>query len=171
MDEAPFLRAGVFESESAADSAVVDLLEAGFSKDKISVVSSQPVVHHSEHPDVAAVTPSGSHTRTSILLGGVIGSALGVLVALLNGSGSGWSWFTMIGVLVAATAIGTLVGGFIGAMMSRGFEPEIADFHDQAMAPDQYLVAVDVGSSEARSESAESVIGNAGAAPMPLSKG
>jgi hypothetical protein len=171
MNETLPMRAGVFENEPAADRAVVDLLAAGFSKDKISVVSSRPIAHQLQHPDITAVTPSGSHTRMSALLGGAIGSLLGVLAAFWGGSGTGWTWLMIAGVLVAATAIGMLVGGFIGAMMSRGFEPGIADFHDQAMKPEQYLVAVEVDSVEARLESAEAAIEGAGAAPMPLSKG
>jgi hypothetical protein len=61
--------------------------------------------------------------------------------------------------------------GFVGAMMTRGFEPEIADFYDQALTKGQYLVAVEDVAEGPSMDSAEAVFQSAGATPMAMSKG
>lgn len=171
MNDALPIRVGVFDSEPAADRAVAGLLAAGFSKDKISVVSSRPAVHHVEHEDVASVAPSGSHTGGAIALGGTIGSVLGGLATVVGVAATGGIGLIVVGPLLAAAAAGGVAGGFVGAMMTRGFEPAIADFYDQALSKGQYLVAVEDGAEGPRLDSADAVFEHAGAMPMAMSKG
>jgi len=171
MNHALPIRAGVFESEPAADRAVASLLEAGFSKDQISVVSSRPVPHHVEHEDVATIAPSGAHTGEAVVVGGTIGSVLGGLAAVVGVAATGGMGLMVVGPLLAAATAGGVAGGFVGAMMTRGFEPEIADFYDQAMSRGQYLVAVEDGSAGPRLDSADAVFDRAGALSMPMRKG
>jgi len=165
------IRAGVFENEPAADRAVVGLLAAGFAKENISVVSSRPVVHHAEYADVAAVAPSGSHTEGAVALGGTIGSVLGGLAAIAGIAATGGIGLVVVGPLLAAAAAGGVAGGFVGAMMTRGFEPGIADFYDQALSRGQYLVAVEDRAAGPHMDSADAVFERAGALSMAMPKG
>lgn len=165
------IRAGVFESEPAADRAVAGLLAAGFSKDSISVVSSRPVEHHVEHEDVVGVPPSGSHTAGAVVLGGTIGSVLGGLATVVGVAATGGIGLIVVGPLFAAAAAGGVAGGFVGAMMTRGFEPEIADFYDQALTKGQYLVAVEDVAEGPQLDTADAVFERAGATPMAMRKG
>lgn len=171
MKHALSIRAGIFESEPAADRAVVGLLEAGFPRERISVVSTRPVPHHAEHEDVMSVAPSGAHTRSAVALGGSIGSVLGGVAALVGVAVSGGMGLFVLGPLLAGAAAGGVGGGFVGAMMTRGFEPAIADFYDQALSRGQYLVAVEDGAAGPPLGSAEGVFERAGATPLPLRKG
>jgi hypothetical protein len=165
------IRAGIFETEPAADRAVAGLIAAGFSKEKISVVSSRPVEQPVEHEDVVTVEPSGSHTGGAVVLGGSIGTVLGGLATVVGVAATGGIGLVVVGPLLAAAAAGGVAGGFVGAMMSRGFEPEIADFYDQALSKGQYLVAVEDVAEGPGLESAEAVFESAGATPMAMGKG
>lgn len=171
MNHPPSIRAGVFGNEPAADRAVVALLAAGFPHSVISVVSSRPSVHHSEHADAEAVEPSGSHTGGGVAIGGAIGSVLGGLAAIASVAGTGGLGLFVVGPLVAASAAGGVAGGFVGAMMTRGFEPGIADFYDQALSEGQYLVAVEASADGPSLDSADAVFERAGAAPIAMQKG
>lgn len=77
----------------------------------------------------------------------------------------------MVGPLLAAATGGGLAGGFVGAMMTRGFEPEIANFYDQALSKGQYLVAVEDEAEGPHLDSAEAILRRAGATPMAMRKG
>ncbi len=171
MHSALTIRAGIFENEPAAERAVAGLLEAGFAKEWISVVSTLPFPHHAEHADVQAVAPSGAHTRGALALGGTIGSVLGGIAVLIGVALTGGTGLLAIGPLLGGAAAGGLSGGFIGAMMTRGFEPSIADFFDQALSRGQYLVAVEDNSASPPLEEAEAVFERVGASPVPLRKG
>jgi hypothetical protein len=78
------------------------------------------------------------------------------------------------GVLVAGPLLGVLgggvAGGFIGAMLTRGLEPEIADFYDQAVRKGRILVGVDADGAVA-AETAERALAEAGAEPVELRRG
>jgi hypothetical protein len=65
------------------------------------------------------------------------------------------------------------VGGFVGAMMTRGTESEPANFHDQAALPDKTLVAVELQPDDPASwlALAERVMRCHGADPLPLARG
>ncbi len=134
------LRVGVFERVKAADRAVAALIEAGFPPDSISVVC--PTCSVDEFEGTHRVEPSGAHTRGAAATGGAIGAVLGgfsmALAAATGGAG-----LLVAGPLLLGAAGGGVAGGFIGAMTTRGLEPEIADFYDQALQSGQVLVAVE----------------------------
>lgn len=171
MQHALTIRAGIFESEPAAERAVSGLLAAGFSKDWISVVSTLPFTHHPDHADVQTVRPSGAHTRGAVALGGTIGIVLGGVAALIGVATTGGAGLVAFGPLLGGAAAGGLSGGFLGAMMTRGFEPAIADFFDQALNRGQYLVAVEASRGSPQLEVAEAVFERSGVSSVPLSKG
>jgi hypothetical protein len=165
------IRAGVFENEPAADRAVTGLLAAGFHKDKISVVTSRSFPQHAEHEDVESVDPAGSHTGGAVALGGAIGSVLGGLTAAVGVVATGGVGLLIVGPLIMGAATGGVAGGFVGAMMTRGFEPEIADYYDQALQKGQFLVAVEASDDGPPLESAEAVFERSGAVSIPMYKG
>jgi uncharacterized protein YcfJ len=98
--------------------------------------------------------------------GGAIGLMLGGLVAL---AGTG---LLVAGPLLAG--IGAIAGGFVGAMLTRGMEPEASNFYDQALKRGDILVAVecihakDVGACLAQ---AEQILAHEGSRPIPLPEG
>jgi hypothetical protein len=162
------VRVGVFDTVWQAEEAVGRLLSAGFGKDQLSVISSDPSKR--EAFDDLAEKPAGSRTFKAAATGGALGAALGgatALAGLLTAGGAG---------IIAAGALaltGTVSGGFIGAMMTRGLEKEAADYYDQAVTEGKVLVAVEEhgqGAAE-RLARAETILEEAGAEPIPLSSG
>ena len=66
-----------------------------------------------------------------------------------------------------------LAGGLVGAMMSRGFDKEVANFYDQALQRGQILVSVEEEGPDAqqRLALAEEIFAGAGAETLSLPEG
>jgi hypothetical protein len=164
------IRVGIFATVSAAERAVQDLLSIGFSADQITVVCSDPQKERNfeqfHHQD-----PAGTTTPAKAVAGGAIGAALGGLTILAGASATGGTALLAAGGAVAWT--GGVLGGLIGAMMSRGVERELANFYDQEVQRGQLLVAVEDHGDNAkhRLQEAEQILADAGAEPMPLREG
>ena len=161
------IRVGIFTTIRAADCAVDKLLQAGFTRDQISVVCSDQAkeahFREFEHDE-----PAGSYTPGAVAAGGAIGAALGGLTVLAGAVTTGGLALLAAGGLAAWT--GGVVGGLVGAMMTRGVEHEIADYYDQAVTAGKILVAAE-DHSEAQRQSlarAEQILAECGAEPMAL---
>lgn len=164
------IRVGVYPTIQAADCAVQNLLKAGFSSEHISVLCSDQTkeAHFRgfEHEE-----PAGSFTPTAVAVGGAIGAALGGLTILAGAVTTAGLGLLAAGGIAAWT--GGVVGGLIGAMTTRGVEPEVADFYDQAVTAGKILVAVEDHSEAQRQnlERAEQVLAACGAEPIALPQG
>jgi hypothetical protein len=73
---------------------------------------------------------------------------------------------------IAAWAGGVL-GGFVGAMMTRGVEKEAANFYEQALRKGEILVVAEAHGERATQSlaKAEEALAKAGAKPLPLPEG
>lgn len=165
------IRAGIFDSESSADRAVAALLTAGFAKERISVVSARPMAQRADHVPVEQVPPAGSHTTGAIAAGGAIGSVLGGLTVAVGVAATGGLGLLAVGPLLGAAATGGVFGSFVGAMLTRGLEEEIANYYDQALRKGQYLVAVEHEEAGPPLEAADAVFQRSGVVSLPLRKG
>jgi hypothetical protein len=164
------LRAGVFEAVAEADKAVEELLAAGFGKDQITVICSVEAVQRHfkqyEHQD-----PAGKHAPAAALTGGVIGATLGGLAAVAGFVTTGGVALFVGGGLAIWT--GGVVGGLVGAMMTRGVEKELANFYDQEVGRGKILVAVEEKdpARQALLARASEIFARHGVEPLPLSEG
>jgi hypothetical protein len=163
------VRAAVFANSDAAERAVRELQVAGFSEREITVVCSDEVKERSfrrfEHQQ-----PAGANTPAAAATGGAIGATLFGLTAIAASATGG------IPLAIAggwALLTGGVAGGFLGAMLTRGFEKEAADFYDQAVAGGKILVAIEVHgpAAERRMIQAWQILERAGAEPLPLPEG
>lgn len=163
------IRVGIFATVPAAERAVQGLLAAGFTTEQVTVVCSDPQKERNfeqfHHQD-----PAGTSTPAKAVAGGAIGAALGGLT-ILAGAATGGAALLAAGGAVAWT--GGVLGGLIGAMMSRGVEKELANYYDQEVQRGNLLVAVEDHGKDAshRLFQAEQILADAGAEPMPLSEG
>jgi hypothetical protein len=75
--------------------------------------------------------------------------------------------------MLAAAAGGAVAGGFVGAMMTRGLEPEMANFYDQAVQKGKILVGVECRGDDAadRLGTAERILRAKGAETLSLPEG
>jgi hypothetical protein len=164
------IRVGIFRTVPSAERAVTELLAAGFTAEEITVVCSDPLKERT-FQQFQPQDPAGSTTPAKAVAGGAIGAALGGLTVLAGAAATGGAALLAAGGAVAWT--GGVVGGLIGAMMSRGVEKELANFYDQEVQRGNLLVAVEDHGAAAprRLHEAERILANAGAEPMPLVEG
>jgi hypothetical protein len=164
------VRVGVFSRIAQADRAVRDLVAAGFRKEEITVIC--PTCTPEKYQDYHRDDPAGAHAATAAAGGSAIGALLGGLVGTAVGVASGGTALLVAGPLLSAMGGGAVAGGFIGAMMTRGMEREVANFYDQALEKGQILVAVETErDDDPRLAEAERVLARAGADPIPLPRG
>lgn len=165
------MRAGVFTSVPKVDRVIDRLLQAGFDPEEINVICSEQTVQDHFRQFVHQ-QPAGTHTPAAAAAGSVIGAAIGGVVAIAGMVTTGG-----VGVLASAGIAawsGGVVGGLIGAMMTRGVEKELANFYDQAVTQGKILVAVDSHAEKksfAQLHLAEVIFNEEGAEPMSLPEG
>jgi hypothetical protein len=164
------IRIGIFGSVEKAHRAVQGLLNAGFTKDQITVICSdqhrERLFKEFEHQD-----PAGTTTPEKAMAGGAIGATLGGLAAVIAAVATGGVVFLIAGGI--AVLGGGVAGGLIGAMMSRGVEKELANFYDQEVEKGKLLVAAEDESPTAAAHliQAERILADADAIPMKLPEG
>jgi hypothetical protein len=164
------VRVGVFPTVSQAEQAVRALFDAGFTKKQISVVCSD---EHTERlfGELAHPVHTARQTAEAIAVGGVAGAAIGGLALAATALMTGGASLLATGTVLVAG--GAFAGSFTGAMMTRGFEKEIADYYDAEVRLGKILVAVEVAGAghEARLARAERIFSEAGAEPVALVEG
>ena len=164
------IRVGVFSTIGAADHAVTRLLGEGFTRDQITVICSDEVkeqyFRQFEHQK-----PAGANTPAAAAIGTAVGAAVGGLTTLAAGVANDAV------ALVAAGGAGAwtdgILGGFLGAMMTRGTEKELANYYDQAVVQGKILVGAEDHGPKAESSLARAaqIMEEAGAEPFPLPEG
>jgi hypothetical protein len=172
------VRAGVFSSVTAADRAVHSLLAAGFTKEQITVICSDETKER-HFREFEHQQPAGANTPAAAATGGAFGATLGGATALAMSVAAGGLPLVIFG--ATGLMAGGLVGGFLGAMLTRGVEKEAANFYDQAVQQGKLLVTVEqtVEQTNAADDpeagpalaEAERVLADAGAEPLPLVEG
>jgi len=160
---------GVFRTVEAARNAVFQLLDGGFTAEQISVVCSDDTkerfFREFEHQK-----PAGTTTPKATVIGGTIGAAIGGLAVVGTAVATGSLALWAAGPIFAWT--GGIAGGLVGAMMTRGFEKELANFYQQAVIDGHLLVAVeDHRDDQTRLAKAAQILAEAGATPLPLREG
>lgn len=165
----PF-RAGVFGNVTGAEEAVNALLSAGFTVDQITVVCSDELKERHfkmfEHAQ-----PAGTNTPAAAAIGSAVGAALGGIGTAA--AGSVISIDAMAAMSGAGLWTGGVLGGFIGAMLTRGGENELSNFYQQAVQQGKILVAAESHGPDADAELARAaaILADKGAEPLPLREG
>jgi hypothetical protein len=163
------VRVGIFATIASASQAIDGLLAAGIPKNEISVICSDQTreAFFKEFPNPPLPT---DHLPAAVATGGSVGAVIGGLVGLgaLTATGIG---VAVAGPLLVALGGGAMAGSLIGAMSTRGFTKEMADFYDQAVTRGKILVAVeDDRDNTPKLTTVELVFAKAGAEPLPLTK-
>jgi hypothetical protein len=161
---------GIFATIEEAEQAVRELLEAGFTTDEITVICSdedkEKYFRSFEHQE-----PAGAMTPKAALGGAAIGALLGGVPVIGAAVATGSLVLWVAGPAIAS-ALG-VAGGLVGAMSTRGFEKEIANYYQQAVLDGLILVAAQAHGpqSKSRLHQAATILAESGAKPITLPEG
>jgi len=162
------VRVAVFDRIYKAEQAVEALLLDGFEKDQISVICSDPAKE--EHFKAFEGEQAGESAPRRAVVGSVVGASLGGLATVTALATTGGIAIAAAGHLVASLAAGGIVGGFIGAMTSRGLDKEAAEYYEQSVEKGKILVVAEGAGDEGprKLHAAEKRFEEAGAEPVSL---
>jgi uncharacterized protein (TIGR02271 family) len=156
---------GLFRKTIAAERAIRDLKDAGFTDQQIGVLMRD----RDEARRVAE--QAGTKAGEVATAGAITGGALGGLVGLLAGIGAlvipGIGPIIAGGALastLAGAGIGAAAGGLLGALIGLGIPEEEARYYELGLEEGGILVSVDAGP---RAVEARNILGNAGAEFAP----
>jgi hypothetical protein len=168
--QSPALEVGVFDTVEHARQAVRGLLDAGFTKEHITVVCSDDTKER-YFSEFEHQHPAGTYAATATIAGGTIGALLGGLTVVASALATGSLALWAAGPITAWA--GGVAGGLVGAMMTRGVEKELANFYQQAVVSGQILVsAEDHGpNAAAMLATAAKILAESGAKPLPMQEG
>jgi hypothetical protein len=163
------IEVGVFDSITAASQAVEELLVAGFFQQQITVVCSDETKERYfrafDHQK-----PAGTYNVPATVAGSALGAIAAGLTIVATAVATGGLTILAAGPITAAA--GGVAGGFIGAMMTRGVERELANYYQQAVLEGRILVAAEASGSDAAHKLALAarILLQAGAQPLSLDK-
>lgn len=161
---------GVFNSRQAAESALTELRDSGFSMDRVSVIAKDL----DQNDQLAGADVSdrvGNQAREGAGAGAVTGTALGGLGGLLVGLGAlaipgigpivlAGAGATALATTAAGAGIGAAAGGLVGGLVGLGVPEERARVYNERISRGDYLVMVD--GTEAEIQRAATVLSRRG---------
>lgn len=142
---------GLFDDRNDAHNAVMDLMSAGFSRDRISLVAADPSGEYQKYVVDKEGNLAGEGAAAGLTSGAVVGGLIGVLI------GTGAIFFPPAGVflagpfagLIAGAAAGAATGGILGGLIGLGIPKEHADVYAEGVRRGGTLVTVTADESEA----------------------
>src|SRR5512142_1890019 len=155
---------GVFEDRRQADTAVQELLQAGFREDQIGVAGRRA---EGELPGATTAEP-GTYWETGAVTGALAGAGLGGLVGLGIVAGI----IPALGPVIAGGALaailanaagGAALGGLVGALAGAGIPEEEAHYYQGEFEAGRTLVTV---TADGRYDEAVAILRRHGAYDM-----
>lgn len=132
------LHAGVFDTAEPAAQAVKELRAAGFTHQEISIISSDKEgLKRFDSQDTEDV--SDENQSEAVGTAGAAGLGLGGAAIAAGAIATGGVPLMVVGAFAGIAAAGT----FAALMLSRGMQPELSDFYEQALLKGQFLVVVE----------------------------
>ena len=154
---------GIAKTEGQAQRIVVDLKDAGFSSNDISVLFPDKTGTRDFAHEHNTKAPEGATTGATT--GGLLGGALGWLAGIGSLAIPGVGPFIAAGPIMAAlsgAAVGATVGGITGALVGMGIPEYEAKRYEGRIREGNYLISVHTEDSN-QAKSAKEIFERAGA--------
>ena len=140
---------GIYANSTSAESAVDNLLAAGFSNDDVSVLMSDVDGTKDFAHEKATKAPEG--TAVGVTTGGVVGGTLGLLAGIgalaIPGVGPLIAAGPIMGAL-AGLGVGGAVGGLVGALVGMGIPEYEAKRYEGRVKDGGVLLSVHCDTSD-----------------------
>lgn len=157
---------GVFSTRQAAEQALQELKDSGFTMDRVSVIA-RDADRKDEMAGVDVRDQTGNKADDGAKVGAVSGGALGGLTGLLVGLGTlaipgigpillAGAGATVLATTAAGGAIGAVAGGLAGALIGLGIPEDRARVYSDRVSQGHYLVMLD--GTDAEINRAESIL-------------
>ena len=154
---------GIYRTATAAEMAVDQLLQSGFTNNAISVLLPDEKSTRDFAHEKATKAPEG--TTTGVAAGGVVGGTLGLLAGIGALAIPGVGPFTAAGPIMGALAglgVGGAVGGLIGALVGMGIPEYEAKRYEGRIKEGGVLLSAHCDTSEQITR-AKNILKNSGA--------
>ncbi|GEM_PF-1055703 len=143
---------GLFDDRDDAHGAVQDLIAEGYTKDRISLVATDPSGEYQKYSVDDEGNLAGEGAATGLVSGTVVGGLLGLAI------GMGAIFFPPAGILaagpfaglIAGAAAGAATGGILGGLIGLGIPKEHAEVYAESVRRGGTLVTVTVDDSESQ---------------------
>jgi hypothetical protein len=134
----------LFDNATDAQNAVRDLVNHGFSRDRINVVASDAAGEYAEYygQDIPA-DDTLEGMATGALLGGLGGFVLGLAALAIPGVGPVLAAGPIASALIGAGA-GAVTGGLVGALVDLGLDEDMAGYYAEGVRRGSILVTANV---------------------------
>lgn len=139
---------GLFDDRTAAQNAVNDLISAGFSRDKISIVANDGSGGTETYDTNGNLAAAGANSgaKSGALVGGVAGVLIGLGFTVLPIAGILLAG--PIAGLIAGAASGAVTGGVVGGLIGLGIPKEHAELYAEGIRRGGTLVTVSADSAD-----------------------
>lgn len=139
----------LFESRIAAERAVSELVQAGFARDSVSVITSNATSPSGDVPNIGPQEQIGTGTDagSGAAIGGLAGFIGGIVALAIPGIGP----ILAVGPLAAAimgAGIGAATGGLVGALKHHGVPEADASRLSEAIRRGRVMVTAHVPDTE-----------------------
>src|SRR5579884_72701 len=133
---------GLFDTQEAAENAVNQLKQIGYTENEISIIMKD----RGAAQEVAAET--GTRTMADVGTGGIVGGIIGGVLGLILAAGTvaipgvGLIAAGPLAAMWAGAGMGGLAGTIIGWLTSLGVPEEVAPYYERGLAAGGIVVAV-----------------------------
>lgn len=141
---------GLFDDRDHAHAAVQDLMAAGYSKDKVSLMATDPSGEYQKYAVDEGGNLAGEGAATGLVSGTVVGGLLGLVIGLggILFPPAGFLVAGPVAGLLAGAAAGAATGGVLGGLIGLGIPKEHADYYAEGVRRGGTLVSVTVDETE-----------------------
>ena len=151
---------GTFPTRQDAESALIELRDAGFNMDRISAIAQNP--HDNEYLADVEVKSSSQRAKdgaeTGAIMGATTGGVLGLIGSLsilaIPGIGVATEVAVLLGNALLGSGIGAAGGSLVGALIGWGIPEEEAEYYNELLTQGSYIVLVEGTEAEINGASA-----------------
>ncbi|HZT42539.1 MAG TPA: DUF456 domain-containing protein [Chthonomonadaceae bacterium] len=127
---------GLFDTEAAAEQAVVALRQIGYSQNEISIIM------RDRRAAVDLADESGVRTMEGVGTGALWGGAFGAIIAALVAGPVGWLVIGPLATVLAGVGAGGIIGGILGGLIDAGLPPDVMPYYERGLNEGGVVVAV-----------------------------